>query len=175
MTLFGSIVVITTIGSNVATMFGVTAPNPLIAIPTPTATETITPTQTLAPTATLIPSPEPSGTPAIVVLSAPVIDSIEFPQSINCNGQRYDVPIRFHDLDGDAHRVQWELLYSKKQTPLFSDAVEFFIDSQEQIDGATFHDFLEWYIPGDEVKIRVYIEDRAKQTGFMDFEFKCSQ
>ena len=140
------------------------------------ATPQVNPTSAVADT--LTPSPLPSYTPSptqtIMASSAPIINSIKFPKTIVCDGTRYDVPIQFHDPDGDAHRVQWELLYTKKQTPLFSDAVEFFIDAQEQINGATFHDFLEWYIPGDEVKIRVYIEDRAQQTGFMDFEFKCS-
>jgi hypothetical protein len=141
-----------------------------------TAAPQLNPTIVVADT--LTPSPPPSNTPnptaTLITSSAPIVDSIEFPKSIVCDGTRYDVPIRFHDPDGDAHRVQWELLYTKKQTPLFSDAVEFFIDAEEQIIGATFHDFLEWYIPGDEVRIRVYIEDRLKQTGFMDFEFKCS-
>jgi len=116
----------------------------------------------------------PVSTETLITSSAPVIESINFPQTIVCDGRRYDVPIRFHDRDGDAHRVQWELLYTKKQTPLYSDAVEFFIDSIEQINGAAFHDFIEWHVAGDEVKIRVYIEDRARQSGFMDFEFKCS-
>lgn len=120
------------------------------------------PTENLVPTST------------IVVSSAPIIDSIDFPQLIVCDGRKYDVPIRFHDLDGDANRIQWELLYSKKQTPLYADAISFYIDSQAQIQGATYNDFIEWHIPGDEVKIRVYIEDRTGLNGSKDFEFKCS-
>ena len=120
------------------------------------------PTQTIIPTATQL------------LVSAPVIDSIELPKSIVCDGRRYDIPVRFHDLDGDAHRIQWELLYSKKQTPLYADAIEFYVDSQTQKKGAIYNDFIEWYIQGDEVKIRVYIEDRTELNGFMDIEFKCS-
>lgn len=106
--------------------------------------------------------------------SAPVIDSIGLPASIVCDKRKYDVPIKFHDEDGDAHRIQWELLYSKKQTTLYTDAKEFGIDSQLQKQGAVYNDFIAWYTPGDQVKIRVYITDRTNLSGFMDFEFVCS-
>src|SRR5690348_5171785 len=60
-TLFGAIVVLTTVGSNVATMFGVTFENPF----RPTS-ETLTPTFPPAPTPTLTPAETPSVTEVIV-------------------------------------------------------------------------------------------------------------
>lgn len=51
-TLFGAIVAVTTIGSNVATMFGTTFPNPLSATPTPTAIITVTSTFAATPSET---------------------------------------------------------------------------------------------------------------------------
>jgi hypothetical protein len=154
-------------------MFGV----PVIktAIPLPTEAPPPTRTPAISPKATYTPSPQPTETPTVVILHAPVIDTIDFPDSIVCDGRRYDVPIRFHDADGDAHRIQWELRFTKKNTPLYTTAKEFVIDSQTQISGTTFYDFIQWHVPGDEVVIRVHIEDRAEQSGFLDFEFKCSK
>jgi hypothetical protein len=130
----------------------------LIPVPQAQATET----EILIPTATS------------VVASAPIIDSIDVPDSIVCDKRNYDVIILFRDLDGDAHRIEWELLYSKKQTTLYTDAKEFAIDSQTQKRGAVFFDFVSWYVPGDEVKIRVHITDRNGLRGSKDFEFICS-
>jgi len=109
-----------------------------------------------------------------ITASPPIIDSIGLPKTIVCDKRRYDIPIKFHDPDGDAHRIYWQLLYSKKETTLYTDAKEFYIDSEKQKNGATYNDFIEWYVPGDEVTIRVFIEDRTELTGQLDFEFKCS-
>ena len=118
-------------------------------------------------------TPTPIPTFTSIVASAPIIDSIDIPDSIVCDRRKYDVLILFHDLDGDAHRIEWELLYSKKQTVLYTEAKEFAIDSESQKQGAIFFDFIQWYIPGDEVKIRVHIKDRSGLSGSKDFEFKC--
>lgn len=131
-------------------------------------------------TSTSAPTETPTSLMSLIVTStrsvssAPVIDLIDLPSSIVCDGRRYDVPIHFRDLDGDAHRIYWQLIYSKMETTLYTDAKEFFKDSQSQMAGTVYEDFIQWFIPGDEVIIRVYIEDRTRQAGYMDFEFKCS-
>ena len=130
-----------------------------------------------APTETptsLVPLVPPIQTSTRATSSAPVIDLIDLPSIIVCDGRRYDVPIHFHDPDGDAHRIYWQLIYSKMETTLFTDAKEFFKDSQSQMAGTVYEDFIQWYIPGDEVIIRVYIEDRTGEAGYKDFEFACS-
>jgi hypothetical protein len=136
---------------------------------TPVAVSTWTPVPP-----TLTPTQEPSSTATKRVGSAPIIDSIDIPKTIICDGRRYSIPVRFRDPDGDAQRLQWELLYTKKNTTLYTTAKEFIIDKQTQISGATYVDFIQWYIPGDEVKIRVHIQDREGLIGSADFEFKCS-
>jgi hypothetical protein len=103
-----------------------------------------------------------------------VIDSIDLPSIIVCDGRRYDVPIYFHDSDGDARQIFWELIYSKKNTNLQSTLRNLGIDSSTQINGAVFNDWIAWNTPGDEVQIRVYIYDQGGLTGSKDFGFKCS-
>lgn len=140
---------------------------------TPAASSATTSAPTETPTS-LVPLPPLTVTSNPVVSSAPVIELIDLPSSIVCDGRRYDVPIHFHDPDGDAHRIYWQLIYSKMETTLYTDAKEFFKDSQSQMAGTIYEDFIQWFIPGDEVIIRVYIEDRNQQSGYMDFEFECS-
>lgn len=146
-----------------------------------TATSTISPSSTKIPTetSTLTPTTVPTVTetqkPSVTPLpQSPVIDAIELPSSIICDGRRYVFPIKFHDVNGDADFIEWELIYSKKKTPLTSMPRKFEISSSSQINGAIFEDWLEWYISGDEVVIRVTITDKTGLSGTKDFEFVCS-
>ena len=136
--------------------------------PTPVPTYTPLPTYTPPPTFT----PQPTFTP-LPVKSPPVVDSIDIPQAIVCDGRSYDVPIRFHDPDGDARQIYWELIYSKKGATLYATLRELGIDSQAQINGAVFPDYIIWRTPGDEVQIRVYIYDSSGLSGWKDFNFRC--
>jgi hypothetical protein len=138
-------------------------------LPTLVPTYTPLPTYTPPPTFTL----QPTFTP-LPIKSPPVVDSIDIPQVIVCDGRRYDVPIHFHDADGDAYQIYWELINSKKNSTLYASLREFSIDSQTQINGAVFMDWIEWKIAGDVVRIRVNIYDRSGQKGWLDFNFKCS-
>jgi len=152
---------------------GVTATEPpeLSVIPSNTArpapsakpaTSTVAPARTVAPP------------PATAAPAPPVIESIDFPQTILCDGSRYYFPIFFHDADGDAYQVDWELIYSSMNTNLDSDPRDFDVDSQAQQNGTVFEDWIEWYVPGDEVQIRVYISDREGLSDSSDFSFRCS-
>jgi serine/threonine protein kinase len=142
-------------------------------LPTQMDAPTYTPLPTYTPQSTFTPLPPPTKIPKPANTS-PVIESIELPQNIVCDGSRYNFPIYFHDSDGDANQIAWELIYSKKNTSLDSSPRDFSIDSYAQMNGAVFDDWIEWYTPGDDVQIRVYISDRSGLTGWKDFEFTCS-
>jgi hypothetical protein len=88
MTLFGSFVMITTIGANVAQMFGITFPNPLKATPTPTATIAVTFTFT----------PLPSETPSLVPNEIVFFDSNIYHLGDNLVE---DAPDKWLPLDGE--------------------------------------------------------------------------
>jgi hypothetical protein len=118
--------------------------------------------------------PTNTNIPFAPTAAPPIIGLIDLPQTIICDGRRYDFPIYFQDSDGDAHLIIWQLIYSKKNTTLSSTPREFVIDSQTQKDGAIFNDWIEWSTPGDEVQIRVYITDGGGLTAWKDFEFRCS-
>jgi hypothetical protein len=150
-------------------------PNPTDVPVYPTDLPALVPTYTPLPTYTPPPTftPQPTFTP-LPVKSPPVVDSIDLPQVIVCDGRRYDVSIYFHDPDGDARQIYWELIYSKKSSPLYSTLRELGINSQTQINGAVYNDWIEWLTPGDEVQIRVYIYDSSGLSGWKDFNFKCS-
>ena len=104
----------------------------------------------------------------------PVIDSIDFPQVIVCDGRRYDALIYFHDSDGNASRILYALVYSKKQTRFTSEPINLSFSSQNQITGAVLSDYVEWHTTGDEVTIKVIIEDTAGQSSSKEYKFKCS-
>ena len=148
---------------------------PIIITATFSETHTETPTVFFSTTPTKTPinteTPQPSNTPAP---AEPVIDSINLPSIIICDGRRYDVPIHFHDADGDAKDIFWELVYSKKDTPLHSTRRDMKINSSLQINGAVFQDWIEWHIAGDEAQIRVIITDKTGLSGWKDFKFSCS-
>jgi serine/threonine protein kinase len=135
------------------------------------------PPPTYAPLPTLVPlpsyTPYPTQTPA-PAKSPPVVDSIGIPATIVCDGRRYDVPIYFHDPDGDAYQIYWELVNSRLNSPLYSTLREFSMDAQTQMTGAVFMDWIEWNTAGDDVRIRVYLYDRTGLKGWMDFSFRCS-
>ena len=130
-------------------------------------------TEPPAPPPTEPPAPPPTE-PPVPVKYPPVVDSIDIPQVIVCDNRRYDVPIYFHDPDGDAYQIYWELVYSKKGATLYSTLREFSFDSQTQMAGAVFMDWIQWRLAGDVVTIRVNIYDRSGQKGWMDFSFRCS-
>lgn len=144
---------------------------PALPIDLPTLAPTYTPLPTYTPPPTF--TPQPTFTP-LPIKSPPVVDSIDLPQVIVCDGRSYDVPIHFHDPDGDARQIYWELIYSQKGATLYSTLRELGINSQAQINGAVFPDYIIWRTPGDEVQIRVYIYDSSGLSGWKDFNFKCS-
>lgn len=149
---------------------------------TPTPSPTVTPTAITAetptpyPTSTNVPTntkePFPTSTKGP---TSPVIDLIDFAPKIICDGRRYDVPIHFHDADGDAQDIFWELVYSKKGTTLYSTRRNLEISGSAQIKGAIFNDWIEWNKAKDEVKIRVIITDSTGLSGWKEFEFSCSK
>lgn len=128
-------------------------PGPTDLPPIPTEPPTLAPTYTPFPTFTPLPTYTPLPTLTLPPpKSPPVVDSIDITNVIVYDGRRYDVPIHFHDADGDAYQIYWELVNSKKNTPLYSTLREFLIDSQTQINGAVFMDWIEWNTAGDVVK-----------------------
>lgn len=150
-------------------------PSPTDLPPLPTEPPTFAPTYTPFPTFTPLPSYTPLPTLTLPPPKLPpVVDSIDIPDVIVCDGRRYDVPIHFHDADGDAYQIYWELVNSKKNTPLYSTLREFSINSQTQIIGAVYMDWIEWNTAGDVVRIRVNIYDHSGLKGSKDFSFRCS-
>lgn len=140
--------------------------------PTPYPTSTSIPTNTKEPIPTNTEEPIPTNTQGP---TSPVIDLIDLAPAIICDGRRYNVPIHFHDADGDAQDIFWELVYSKKSTILYSTRRNLEIGSSAQIKGAIFNDWIEWNKARDEVKIRVIITDSTGLSGWKEFEFSCSK
>jgi hypothetical protein len=115
--------------------------------------------------------PEPTSTTSS---TAPVIEKIEFPHTIVCDGRRYDALIYFHDTDGNAYRISYELVYSKKGAHFTSEPVQLAFSSQDQAQETVLSDYVEWHTAGDEVIIKVIIEDTTGQSNAKEYEFRCS-
>ena len=81
--------------------------------PTNTLTPTITPTPTNTSTPTITPTrtntPRPTSTPAP---AKPVIDNIDWPMKIRCNGNWYELTFTYHDDDGDAKIISMWIVRS---------------------------------------------------------------
>ncbi len=133
------------------------------------------PTQPPPPTYTPLPTytPFPTATP-VQAKSPPVIDSIGVPDTIACDGTRYDVPIYFRDADGDTYQIYWELVSSSRGATLYSTLREFSIAAQTQMSGAVYMDWIQWNMSGDTATIRVNLYDRSGLKGSGTFTFRCS-
>lgn len=106
--------------------------------------------------------------------SAPVIEAIDFPEIITCDDRKYYATIHFRDLDQNTYLASYELIYSKKQTSFSAQPIVISTNGQDQSQGATFSDYVQWRTLGDEVIIRVKLADGTGLTASKDFEFKCS-
>ncbi len=116
----------------------------------------------------------PTATP-MPAKSPPVIESIDMTPTIVCDGRKYSIRIHFHDPDGDAIRMYWELISSKQNAMTVFPVKDISIDPLVQISGADIKDTFEWVAPGDEVQMRVVIRDQSGLSGSLDFGFVCSQ
>ena len=146
------------------------------ATPPPSATPIVTasPTPTIRPTRTKGPTYTPRVPTDTPEPAAPVIDKLEFPAEIKCDGEtQYVLYVNFHDVNGDAYRFDLKLIQSRRPGYLQTTPGSFDVPAKLQQVGMRFPYGVTWSLPGDIVKIRVAITDHAGLTGWDFFEFKC--